>query len=92
MDFIILKQNSPTWEYIWDELAKNPINDGLEHRSIAMNDGEAWQYFGTITDGKKWYSDFKHRLHPYNNLPKYITIEHPNGIPDEDITSRRQIK
>ena len=92
MDFVILKDGSPTWEYIWDELAKNPINDGLENRSIAMNDGEAWQYMGTIEYGNKFLTDFRHRKHPYNSLPKYITIEHPDGIPSEDIVGRSPIK
>ena len=92
MDFVILKQGSPTWEHIWDEIAKNPINNGIDNPSIAMNEGEAWQYMGTILDGTKYLSDFRHRCHPYNSLPKYITIEHPDGIPDEDIVAKRPIK
>lgn len=83
MQFILLKENSPSWNFIWDWLAKHPINEGIAEPIMALNENEAWQYMGTYKQDEKVISEFRHRKHPRTNNVYYLRISH--AINPEDI-------
>ncbi len=64
MNLILVQQNSTEWNYMWDWLADNPINQSLENPSLAINDGEVWQYMGSYQQDTRVIHTFRHRNHP----------------------------
>lgn len=65
-----IEPNTAEWKKMWDELASNGINTGIEEPHTASNDGEMWQYMGTETQGHC----FRHRCHPNTDAREYIYI------------------
>jgi len=76
MEFVIIKQNTPEWEEMWNWLAKHPINEGLDEPSLATNDNESWQYMGSYRKDDKVISDFRHRNHPVTNNLYQVSFAH----------------
>lgn len=76
MEYIIIKQNSPEGEFMWNWLASHPLNEGLEQPMVAMNQGEAWQYMGSFKHADKVVSEFRHRNHPKINGSTVINVSH----------------
>jgi hypothetical protein len=64
MNLILVKQNSPEWEYMWNWLANHPLNQQLENPSLALNEGEAWQYMGSYKQIDATIHTFRHKNHP----------------------------
>jgi len=64
MDRILIKQDTPEWENMWGYLDKHPINEGLRYPRIAYNEGEQWQYMGSLRQGARVIHEFRHRNHP----------------------------
>ncbi len=64
MEFVLIKQGSPEWEFMWEWLAKHPINEGLEEPSVALYENEAWMYMGSYNEGDEYIHTFRHRNHP----------------------------
>jgi hypothetical protein len=64
MEYIIVKQESPEGEFMWNWLATHPLNEGLEEPMVALNEGEAWQYMGSFKHEDKVVHEFRHRNHP----------------------------
>ena len=92
MNLLIIKPDSITWTKIWEQLAEHPINDGLSEPMVAENDGEKWQYLGTAEKNGIIINDYRHRNHPYDNQPKYISLRYEATITDDDIASKLPIK
>jgi hypothetical protein len=92
MEYIVLKQESPSWEWCWNWLNDNPINAGITDPSIALNDGNAWEYMGTVRNKGIAISSFKHNSHPFDNEQKNISVQHLDAIPNEDIELIKPIK
>ena len=61
-----VKSNSAEWVYMWDELARDPINSICADPTVCLNDSEVWQYMGTHYDGEISHN-FRHRCHPATN-------------------------
>jgi hypothetical protein len=76
MELILLKQDSPAWNYAWDWIANHPINEGLDNPSLAINKDEAWQYMGSFKEGDRVVSEFRHRCHPYNDSIQKLSVSH----------------
>lgn len=64
MEFIIIKQDSPEGDYMWNWLATHPLNVDLPDPMVAANKGEAWQYMGSFKHEDKVVHEFRHRNHP----------------------------
>ena len=87
---VLIKVGSPEWEYMWEWLATNPINEGLDTPSIAMNEGEAWQYMGSFKQNDKVIHSFRHRCHPRHG--QKIDL-HVSASPDFDLNDvQKEIK
>lgn len=86
MRYIIIKEGTREWERIWEWLAEHPINKGIEDPTLAINEGEVWQYMGTFV-GKDdvAISEFRHRMHPLDNSRKVLKMLHETSISNEDI-------
>jgi hypothetical protein len=86
MEMIIVKDESTTWNDMWDWVANHPLNEGIDEPTVAINttDGECWQYMGSFksNDGRV-VSEFRHRNHPIDNERHYIKYAHT--VPNEDI-------
>ena len=66
-DYYHVHPNMPEWEYMWEELAKHPVNAGRSQPTQCLNEGEVWQYMGSDERGHS----FRHRCHPHfreNNI------------------------
>lgn len=67
MELVLIEIDSAEWNYMWDWLANNPINQGIEDPSAALNDGQGWQYLGSLKQGDRLIHQFRHRKHPLND-------------------------
>jgi hypothetical protein len=92
MDLILLT-TGPEWDYMWDWLAKHPINDNLSDPTLAMNNNEAWQYMGTITHDNRFIHQLRHRCHPMTNEVKELYLKASDGFkPNEEIVKTFKLK
>lgn len=87
MEMILIKTDSGEWNRMWDELASHPLNEGIEEPSLAVNEGEAWQYIGSYRQDKRIIHEFRHNLHPKYNQKEYLKFNSSELISDEDIQS-----
>ena len=94
MELIFVKQDSTEWDFIWDFVAKHPINEDLEEPQTAWNNGEAWQYICTYTNKEKnkFIHEFRHKNHPNTNSIYFIRFSSENIITDEDIIKTIKVK
>ena len=44
MDFVLIKEESKEWNYMWNWLEQHPINKGLDEPKTAENNGFEWEY------------------------------------------------
>lgn len=74
MEMLLIKQDSPEWERMWQKLADHPINKGLEEPTVALNpdNGEVWQYMGSFRQDAHTVHEFRHRSHPNDNGERYL--------------------
>ena len=76
MEMIIVKRDSDEWNNMWERVSTHPINEGLPDTSVAMNEGQSWQYVGTYYNNGKAISSFRHRLHPKTGGLYNVSYEH----------------
>lgn len=78
--FAVVESGSAEWHRMWASLEK------LYGDTIAMNDGEAWQYLGTFQEphcsSSPWRHEFRHRDHPVHGR-LYVTPEVSQEFADE---------
>jgi hypothetical protein len=93
MEYIIFKENSDDWNFIWDWLASHPINKGIEKPKVALNDNDysCWMYMGTFKKDDVVISDFKHVNHPTTNNLCKLSVEH-KLISEDSIENSNKIK
>ena len=89
MDFVLIDKESPAWEEIWQWLEQHPINEGLTEPSVALNQGQSWQYVGSYKQDDKVITQFRHRLHPKTN--DVYTASYSHSITDEQIKKKFKI-
>lgn len=92
MEMIIIKQDSPEYNFMWGWIAAHPINKGLTDPMEAFNDGEAWQYMGTYKQGPRAVHEFRHRNHPSNNDRVNLKVSASDTMNEEDIESKHSMK
>ena len=69
-----MKKVQSEYDYMWDQLAKLPMNKNNEVPQMCENNGEVWQFMGTHYENKKLVHQFRHRCHPKDSKRIYINI------------------
>lgn len=94
MEMVLIKIDSNEWIYMWEWLAAHPINKDLDEPTVALNDGEAWQYMGSYrSKDKRVIHTFRHRKHINNNNQlKELSVTGSINLNDEDIEKILPIK
>jgi len=92
MEMLIIKPESKEWEYLWEWLGAHPLNAGLEEPTVALNDGEAWQYMGSVRSQGRVIHSLRHRCHPLDGESKYLNVAASNDMCDDDIDMAKPIK
>ena len=88
MEYIIIQPNSNEWNYMWDWLAKHPINENIDVPSVANYEGEVWQYMGSFKQDNKVIHSFRHRSHPLHGQRVDLHVQASESFnPDEILTS-----
>jgi hypothetical protein len=85
MELVLIKQDTPEWEYMWNWLASHPLNEGIENPSLAVNNGEAWQYMGSYKQGERVLHTFRHRQHPRYNKTENVSVSASKELTEEQI-------
>jgi len=92
MEMVLIKEGSQEWERMWDMVANHPINEGIEHPSIAMNNGEGWQYMGSFKQADVIIHEFRHRDHQKFGRREYLKFSASKDITDDDIEKVLSVK
>jgi hypothetical protein len=92
MEMVLIKEGSKEWERMWDMVANHPINEGIEHPSIALNNGEGWQYMGSFKQTNIVIHEFRHREHQKFGRREYLKFNASKDITDEDIEKVLSVK
>lgn len=90
MELVLITPQSQAWEEMWQWLEAHPINEGLEQPSVALHEGEAWQYMGTYKNGDKAVSSFRHRNHPRTGAVYNVSYSHDN-LREDQITKKFKV-
>jgi len=85
MKLILLKPNSPEWDFAWNWVASHPLNEGQEDPSTALNEGEAWQYMGSFKQGDRVIHTFRHRNHPTTSTRQTLNLNASEALTQEQI-------
>lgn len=64
----IIKEDSPEWNEMWEQLAKHPLNADNPDPYSCTYVHETWQYMGT-SNGEH---TFRHRIHPITKKREYL--------------------
>jgi hypothetical protein len=93
MEYIIFKENSDDWNFIWDWLASHPINKGIEKPKVALNDNDysCWMYMGTFKKDDVVISELVHKNHPITKSYQKLTLQH-TLLDENSIDMSRNIK
>ena len=85
MELVLIKQDTPEWDYMWNWLASHPLNEGIENPSLAVNNSEAWQYMGSYRQGERVLHTFRHRQHPKYNKVEHVSVSASKQLTEEQI-------
>ena len=85
MKLILIKIDSPEWDFMWNWLENHPLNKGLENPTSATNDGENWRYMGSFKQGERVIHEFRHRNHPVTNQRQDVKVEASKELTQEQI-------
>ncbi len=92
MELLLIKEDSPEWVTMWEKVATHPVNEGLENPKEAFNEGESWQYMGSLKEKDKVIHSFRHRLHPVTQAVYNMSFYANSDIGSEQIEEHRKIK
>lgn len=88
MKMVIIKRDSPEWNYMWGWLECHPCNNGLKEPTLAMNvNGETWHYMASYHKGnlKEMVHEFRHRCHPITQDRMYLSCKASPDVTEESI-------
>jgi hypothetical protein len=92
MEMLIVKQNSQEWDWMWEYVAAHPINEDIQEPSVAINEGESWQYMCSFKHTDKIIHTFRHRLHPRFQRTEHIVFNSSEILTPEDIERTLPVK
>jgi len=90
MEFILIKEDSTEWNYMWEWLANHPINQGIDNPSLALNEGEGWAYMGSWKQGQRVIHTLRHRYHPATEKMEALSVEASKDMNDEMIEPKNK--
>jgi len=70
---------------MWNWLENHPLNKGLDSPSLAPNNGEHWQYMGSLKHKERVLHQFRHRLHPVTNNVQSVSVKSSEGFTPDQI-------
>lgn len=85
MNLILIKPNSPEWDYMWKWLEDHPLNKDIQEPSTALNEGEAWQYMGSWQQDDRAIHSFRHRNHPVTNNIQTVSVQASEDLTPDQI-------
>jgi hypothetical protein len=85
MKLTLIEPNSPEWDFMWEWLAKHPLNKDIAEPTVALNGDQAWQYMGSYKQKDKVIHSFRHRNHPATNSIQTISVNASQGLTDDQI-------
>ncbi len=88
MELVLIQQNSPEWEAMWNWLANHPINAGFDEPSVVLNEGEGWAYMGSYKQGERVLHSFRHRKHPVTNGVKTMSVKASEVFTEDQIVKK----
>lgn len=88
MELVLIEPNSPEWYFIWTWLEAHPINKGITEPSIALNNGESWQYMGSYMQDNRVLHSIRHRHHPVTDTVCNVSVAASPSFTQEQITKR----
>lgn len=91
MELVLIKIDSIEWNVMWDWVGSHPINQGIENPSVALNEGEGWQYMGTIMQGNKAIHQIRHKHHPVTNTIQNISCNASESFTKDQIAKEFKI-
>jgi hypothetical protein len=91
MEFVLIKRDSPEWDFIWEWLKAHPINEGLEQPDVVQNEDEAWQYTGSFMNGKKAVHSFRHRCFPKTGNVVNLSLNASDSFTDDQIEVKKKM-
>ena len=80
MELILLKPDSPEWNYAWDWVYAHPINEGLTQPEL-----NSWQYRGSLRNGDRI-------LHQFWKAGKSLILACSPNMSDSDIAQVIKLK
>ena len=87
MEYLILKQDGAEWDYLWNTLAKHPLNENFADPFVAQNElnGECWQYMGSFRNNGEVIHEMRHRSIPISNDRVVLKFNASDNLNDSDI-------
>lgn len=85
MELVLIEPDSPEWLFMWDWLAKHPLNKDIELPMVAMNQGQAWQYMGSYKQKERVIHTFRHRNHPTTGSIQTTSVAASDNLTQEQI-------
>lgn len=92
MNIVIIQRDSAEWNDMWDRLKNHPVNNGLEEPTVALNQGEAWQYMGSYQKSDKVIHEFRHRLHPLTDKRENVVFHASDKLTTDQIEKTIKVK
>jgi hypothetical protein len=92
MEMVIIKRDSDEWNRMWEQVANHPMNEALEDKTLAFNNGEVWQYMGSYRNDKAIIHEFRHRQHPKYDRTEYLKFYGSETISEDDIEKVLAVK
>lgn len=91
MELVLIKQDSPEWEFMWNWLESHPLNKGLENPSLALNGTEGWMYMGTLKNKDKYIHQLRHRNHPVTQSIQTVSVNSSEAFTTDQIHRESKI-
>jgi hypothetical protein len=85
MELILIEPQSPEWNFMWNWLAKHPLNKDIPEPTVALNGEESWQYMGSFKQGDRVIHELRHRNHPTTNSIQSLKLEASPDFTKEQI-------
>lgn len=92
MEMILIKIDSPEWDYMWNWIAEHPLNKDNAEPMVCSNEGEVWQYMGSFMNDNKVVHEFRHRLHPVTGERAYLKLNGSPAFNENDVEKRLKAK
>lgn len=92
MKIVFVKRDTAEWLFMWLWLELHPINANINEPTVALNDGECWEYMGSFKHMDKTVHEFRHRNHPATNDRYLASLSASDTFSDDQIEKSINVK